>query len=367
MLQPSAPQKRSNGRYAPFLLLLLLVGLIIAYALYWRSASARFQLEVDRAIADLSDQSIALDFSDRKVGGFPFQLKTTLTAVRVAQAGAGLSWRARFPELVIVAQPWNASLVLYGGGTPEIEGEIDWPTRAETRRYPFTLAADGLRASFRRGNAGDQFSTQNAFQLNAVNLNAPKIFGKDVPLLAEKLALYLRFPPTGGGESGGLDAPIQAQLSLSAGNFGLAGSEGNQAPATRIDEANLALTLRGETRPRRTVSELIRWNEGGGTLDLDAATVSQDGKEAVLKGTFALDERLRPLGALDGKVTDVEWFQGLWQNISGADSSTSWRSEVTDRNVRSDGKTVASLSFQLQNGALLLGDTELFSVAPIAR
>ena len=102
MVEPSTSRKKSRfWLYAPFVLLLILVG---AWTAYWFIAKGQLDKGIDEWIAAERANGAELEYSSKSLGGFPYRFELVVNDPIYQPAGAP-RWEGE--QLRLVMQPWN--------------------------------------------------------------------------------------------------------------------------------------------------------------------------------------------------------------------------------------------------------------------
>lgn len=107
MAQSSTTQRRSRfWLFFPYIILLILIA---AYSVYWTYARGLLERGIDDWIMAERANGAVIEYSDRKLDGFPFRFSLTLKDP-VYQSSDQLRWEGE--QLHLVMQPWNWNHVI---------------------------------------------------------------------------------------------------------------------------------------------------------------------------------------------------------------------------------------------------------------
>lgn len=333
----------------PILILFGTLGLaVIGYAVYWFQLAGAVEDAVHDQLTVWRDQGIAVAYDELTVGGFPYRLQIT-----AAQPAVTAARRARFDwqtDLIdVVAEPWDLNhwiaitdtpsrlTVVREGAGPDLEF-----TAAHMRS---SLVVDG--------NGGWM---RSASDLRQVALRAPERLDA---ITAERAELHVRRPET--------DAADRIDVALRLASVTL------PAPVTEmldrhIETVLIDATVAGPLPAAVDGAGLAAWRDAGGTVDLRQGQIAWGQIEVTTAGTLALDDQLRPIGALTAQL------RGANQMIDGlaATGQLTEEAAIAARLVIAlassdgpDGGRVVELPLTLQDGEIHLGPIPIGRVGPV--
>ena len=125
----------------------------------------------------------------------------------------------------------------------------------------------------------------------------------------------------------------------------------------------------GVIRDPRSVDDLARWRDAGGTLEMDRIEVKYGDLFVRANGTFAFDGDMQPVGAMTANI------QGFFSTIKALRDAKLIRSRdatmanlvlgALSRRPDNGGPASISLPLSLQDGKLSAGPIPLMTVPPI--
>ena len=311
--------------YLPLVLLLILAS---GYSVYWYAIAERVQNGLDDWATAQRAKCYEVRWTAATVGGFPFSLQVRATGFILAQPGSPPRLRVAAPLLVARALPWQ--LRRWNVEADQTVG-LTIPTgnaNAASLRATITLSDQetDIDAAFQdiSGTLGGAFQVRQA----EASLRLPPRPPADHKETAGTLDMRLldwkvpqAVPPLG---------DTIASLSFSA-------------------------TLKG-TVPAS--GGLTAWRDDGGTLEVGGFALQWGALSASGKGTLALDEEMRPLGAL---TTSLEGQDAIVDalvtngNIRPGDGSLLKIALGLMAKQDADGKRKISVPARMQGGKLYLG------------
>ncbi|MFZ5608068.1 MAG: DUF2125 domain-containing protein [Pseudomonadota bacterium] len=275
--------------------LAIVIALIaLAWSGYWLVARARFIAALDGEEAALPGRAIHLAYARRQLGGFPFRLIATYDKAVVTGAGAGYGWGVRGDKVALIAQPWNRHHVILHAPDAQVALSLDWADgEGRLGGHSATMKAGTLQASL---------SSVPGRGPKRLSLVASKVAGETTlfgigPFTAADMELHLRWPKPSAAKDEGLIEPIVLEPALRIADVTLQG-RALGALGPRLDSLIIDASLSGPAIPSREAAALAAWRDAGGTLDVPRLVLRWGPLEVTGSGTLALDDALRPLGAL---------------------------------------------------------------------
>lgn len=297
------PQPRRKKRWGIFLPTAALLLLVAVYTVYWFVVAGEVRKAVE-AFAARGEQGLEVGWGAFAVNGYPYRIEADFTSPAVSAPGAPEAWEWRGEAGEFALLPYNLRHVIVNlrglqtlsyrdlTTSPPIRNEARatanaaWGSYVDVKGAPFgRLAIDieELDARHRLGTAtADDALTVKRFQLHTR------------PAEDE----------TTGAVPGSYDVAVQADGIL------LEGARPIPALGQSVEKIAAQARLRDlpET-PHVSLVELLReWQATGGSLSISDLIVKWGPLDLTAFGELKLDERHRPEGQLDAKVTD---FEGL--------------------------------------------------------
>lgn len=274
---PQAPGARKPRRLGLWMPIGIAGILAAAWSAGWLLAAREVERRLDAGVLALASGGVAVEWSGRRLYGYPFRLNLDLADLRVdggawavritrfeAQAflHAPRSWLAAAPEGLTVFRP--------EGGGLEVRGQRLLSSLVLPRTGPLRLSAEGLNLSFAPTPGARPFALASAGRLEFHLRPGPD----------NRAAVFLRL------EEG---APTPGRLFADLGSGGAVSA----AMDARLDHTS---ALRGGT----LAQALAAWGAAGGQLDLNEAGLTA-GKTRLSLATKGL--RAGADGQLEGRVT----------------------------------------------------------------
>jgi hypothetical protein len=249
--------------------------------------------EVESALAAWTERQreagVQFTHDAPEFGGFPFRVELTLPKPALASADGRRRWEG--PTIRATASLWRPD-------------QLDYEAHGR-HRYRFTgedgvaheLLLDMLAAR------GSLALTEDRVRTAALDAETVRITGTAPgAVVLGTLTARLTLAPE---RAANLKAD-SAALALSARAIAYAGEGSLASPADPIEALDLDLALTGPLPWGEDPGAIRRWREAGGTLELRRAALAWAGVTAAGNGTFALDDRMRPQGALAVTLDHLE-------------------------------------------------------------
>jgi len=311
--------------YLPIVLLLLLAS---GYSIYWYVIAERVQSGLDQWATAQRAKGYEIRWTAASVGGFPFSLKIRATGFILAMPGTPSRLRLTAPMLVASAQPWQ--LRRWNVEAEQTLG-VTIPTgNAEAASMKATVILSDQETEIDTALQEVSGTLGGAFQVRHVDAS---------------LRLPARPPADHKEAAGTLDMRL---LDWKV-------PQGVPTLGDTIANLSFSATLKGNVPAN---GGLAAWRDDGGTLEVNGFALQWGALGATGKGTLALDEEMRPLGAvttsLEGQDAIVDALVAAG-NIRQNDASLLKIALGLLAKQDADGKKRISAPVRMQNGKLYLG------------
>lgn len=329
-----------------YYLLLGAVALGIAgYSGYWFFAAAQVRAGIDAWAEAHRARGLEIAYGEPKITGYPWRLIVEVDHPSIAMPTHPAQPRWAAPRIAAVAQPWNFRQVLI-----DLAGEhrIEFTQRGYRRKMLVTVP---------RGRAGYQADPTGRLARLSIDLRQPALAEPATGLTAKAERVQLHVRP-------GQSPDVTLELASSADGFSAQGL-GPMPFGKVIDKLALQARLHGVIDGPTPAAALAAWRDAGGTVDIDKLLVLWGNLQLDTRGTLALDERMRPLGALTAQmkgqdaVIDLAVAKG--QMTPGAGSTAKAALAV----LAAAGGGVLSVPMRMQDGALYIGPAKVARLSPV--
>lgn len=213
--------------------------------------------------------------------------------------------------------------------------------------------------------------------MGPARLDFPASRGK--PLAASRLQVHLRFPERAAGNNADsampapdqetLFGPERADIALSVTNLAL-GRFAPGAPAPAISKLAIVTELHGHLPQPVSAQSLMAWRDAGGTLEVTSLDLNWGEVTLTAEGSLALDEDMRPLGALTLKAVNVLPLVRYLASLDLIDKDTApvlaeGIATITALGDTGTAQNPLSLPLTIQGGQILLGPIPIATVGPV--
>lgn len=346
-----------------YLTLFVLVA-IGAWTAYWFFLAGQVRERTQAFIDQQTAAGFEVAYTDFSVGGYPYRIEATVDNLTVSAPRQPGKPAFAVPRLVVLGLPWNPNLVV-----ARIEGEVvtRWTdARNGDQRAAYRAESTGISIGLDAGRP-----QRFALSMDRPHLESSLLAG---PVSAKVFEIHARL--LDGGPAPSRDgvaptAPLSAELAFDGeavvlpplpdgalGNeiasfgytFGLAGPPPRYLPGTA---------------PRDMIAA---WAEAGGTIELTRGETRWGPLNSSVTGSFSVDDQMRPLGALSGRIGGLEPLidgavaQGRMtpaqaQNIKKALNAIGFITRDAE------GRVPFSLTFQ--DGRVSMGPVQLGELRPL--
>ena len=335
-------------------LLLFVAG---GYAGYWFYAAGLARDAVERWAAARRAEGYTVAFTAGRAEGFPLTIRLPLQAPGMAgptRTGPAEAFAWEADALALEMQPWDPfryRIEAHGRQRVAVQVAGEW------QRYALDAGRAVGMAALRR----DGRLAQGAFDLEDVRMTDAA--GQPVMQAARAAARTMlpEKPPAGHAEQA-------AELSglLHGATFAAAAGE---ALGPEVAKLEFLVDLKGPIPAGPERAALDAWRRDGGTLEVEWLNLVWGPLDLRAKGTAALDEEMRPLGALTadvrgyGPTLDAFTRTGAVKPEMAATARLAL--DLLSRQDGTSGERVLTVPLTAQDGALFVGPVRLFSLRPI--
>lgn len=277
------------------LLLAVLIALGVAvYGVIWAMLAERVETAAREGLAGLNRGGVVAVVDELSTGGFPFRIALAADGLYIVQPRAVPSWSIGAPRIDVYTHPWTPAHAV--GAARGLDAGLGGVSLvAGTARASWQALSDSTRLDSEFGDV--------------VFRGAGKT---EEGARAGRIELHVRLPASApGGGDDGLYAEERADLAIAARDVRL-GSWASRAPARSMESFDARLALTGSIAFPATADEIAAWRDAGGTLEIERIAVRWGDVRFDGEGSLALDERMRPMGALTLEVENpraiFEWL-----------------------------------------------------------
>lgn len=339
------------------ILLTILVGFVLlaggAYTAYWFITANILEDIVASWVEQRRDEGYVVEVAQPHVTGFPtaFHMDLGEPVIEAPLHGGGWRWEgSRLLGEAKITNPWH---ILFS--TP---GHHELKAPGPGGMQTFTADAADVAGEFKlEPEGGLQHAT---LDLAGVTLSLPN----QEPVKIEQARLRLVPGPLAAAAPTAASATAHLQLvGLSLPQDRLPGGLDS-----RVDRVELAAMLRGLIPPGAPGDALRAWRDAGGVVEVEKLLAEWGPLRFSGDGTFALDERMQPIGAMSAAIKGLEpaaeqlAAAGL---ISPKDARLVTLAGTALARPADDGGTEVRMPLRLQQQTLSLGPVPLLRLPTV--
>jgi len=318
---------------------------ILGYTAFWFF----LKRQVERGLADWAAMQRQIGwqvaYAPPQVSGYPYRLVIAVRDIAMGDPGHAQAWALRLPSIRAITHPWTLRHLIL-----EQEGELELSWGPATARAELRANGDAVRASLVLDSRDRLQRLAVEGRNGALDVRFPRFDGR-FTARAEHAELHLRDNRARQASGGTVSS---ADLAVSLDN--LTSSMIRPSPPFGPTIASVGLDL-GVTG-RIDAPSVAAWRDDGGTVELRRAALRWGPLDASATGTLAVDNQMRPIGALTAEakgweaVIDklVDMRQIARGQARGLKLALGLLSKPT-----ADGGKVLSAPIALQNGKLMVG------------
>jgi hypothetical protein len=337
--------------------ILALIIVIGGYVFWWHHVADRLVELADNWREQRISEGYEISHRPLVTSGFPYRIRVTAENLSIANPQHEQSPKVSVPVFWAVVQPWRINHVIFG---VEGQGRADWRESEHQRGLDFTAASALGSATF---NMRGRMET---VALDIKELETTPSWRP--PVTADRLQLHGRpKPKEDSGEKSDEVTMDGQQIALRADNMVIEGMD-DFPLGKRIADFSLSSILYGKVRKLPAEDTLAEWRDEGGFIDIEALNIDWGHGAISGKGAITLDEKLRPLGELETRISGYE-------RILAALTETRQIDENTARTIGfglgllskegDDGKRYIALPLSAQDGGVYLGPVYLMRLGSV--
>ena len=330
----------------------LVLALALGYSLLWVYAAHRLE---DGFIAWTQVQASrghSFEHGPLSLSGFPGPIRLAIDAPRYASQKAEWRWSAERADLEM--RPWDwwtYRLDLHG------QQSVTLPLNGAVEELSARAGAAFLIAEVdNRGRV-----TQGALHVDDLELGDAA--GGELVAAGKVRATAQRL---GSGAAPHEAAALDVQLDAKSVTLG---PLVHSPLGARLDEVGFSASVRGALPDTVSKESVDAWRRDGGTVEVARFHLLWGALELHASGTMALDELMRPLGAVSAEI------KGYGETLAAleraqilprkAAAGSRLALDLLSRPDGNDGRRVVTIPVSAQNGALYLGPVRMVRLEPI--
>jgi hypothetical protein len=329
----------------------LILALAAGYSALWLYAAHRLEDGFVAWAGVQASRGHAIEHGKLALSGFPGPIKLAIDAPRYASAKTGWQWSAERATLEM--RPWDW-----------------WTYRLDIfGRQTLALPFDGVPPEL-TGQAATAFVIAEVDGRGRVKQSALTVDGLELGDAAGKLLSVATIRATGRVQGTGAVPHEETAIDLWLQTKSVTLGPPVQSPlGPRLDEVGLSASVKGALPDTLQRASVDGWRQDGGTVELTHFHIAWGALEISATGTVALDEMLRPLGAVSAEI------KGYGETLTALEAAqvvppkaaagSRLALDLLSRPDGADGRRVVTIPVSAQNGALYLGPIRLVRLEPI--
>lgn len=323
-----------------------LVAVLIGYPAYWYyTAGIAQSLVLDWVKAQRAD-GYTVRHGPLETSGFPFVVRLTVPDPSAEHPSQGWTWRSH--DLTLELPPWDLQRIRF-----EIAGQQRLRIQPKPRKEDFTFQVGAAAGVAQIGGDGElRALSVDLRELRVTEAEAGGMFQTD-RLLAD------------------LSRPDHPAISHTERSLGVSVRLENTAISqidarplgSRIAIVQASADIFGPIHGESLAQAVESWRQAGGTLEINWLNLVWGALDLRANGTAALDETLRPLGAL---TADIRGYEETLEALAEAGlvrrdmlPASRVTLNLLARKDTTDGRRVLTIPLTAQDGALFLGPIRL--------
>jgi hypothetical protein len=333
----------------------ILIGVVITIVGAWTGAwfyiAGGVRSEI-QAVVSQSTPSRMLGHDGVEVGGFPYRIKVDIAAPRAALLGDGMDFRWATDKVSAVRHLWQPNHVLL-----ELAGQHRFELSQNGAVRKLVLDNREARASVETGTGGrlDRLS---------LDITAPSLQDNGALVLrGRRLQVHVRMTP---------DAADSIDLALRGDDLEL--DDGLLPPdlaelaglARDISLLDVRTTVTGLPPNTATATPFALWRDGGGTVEVRQFHLVWGSVEITASGSLALDDRMRPIGALTARIRGHDELLDFAVKSGAMSKNSRAAAGAVLGLLAAAAGGVLSVPVRLQDGQLFLGPVAVAKLMPLA-
>ena len=340
--------------YSGILALIVFAG---GYTYWWHHVADRMVEIADKWREQRISEGYEISHKPLVTSGFPYRVKITAEDLSITNPAHIQTPHIEIPVFWAVIQPWQINHVIF---SVEGAGQARWKEKGKERHLDFTASSALGSATF-----------NNKGRLHTVAIDIRELETTPSwrpPVTAERLQLHGR-PKLEGATDEKADKKQKdgQQIALRADNLTIEGME-DFPLGKRIEDFSLSSILYGTIRKLPAADTLAEWRDTGGFIDIEALNINWGHGALKGKGALTLDNRMRPLGELETRISG-------YKDILAALTSTHQIDAQSARTIgfglellakeEADGTRYIGLPLSAQEGGVYLGPIYLMRLGSV--
>lgn len=329
---------------------LLTIPILVALAAagwtgYWFFAVHQVKAGIEDWIAQQRAAGAEVSHAGIEIGGYPFRIRVDMAEPRFARPKHPARPRWQADAIHAFSHPWTPRHVVF-----ELAGSHSLSLVVDDRERTWQFDSPQAQASW----AGQ---ADGRLQRISVDLH-DMVLQEDGTerLRATRLQLHLR--PQRGTEPG-IDVAATADQAVL--NWPLP-----PAFEPEVARAQAQFTINGAVLPDQPPAQaLAAWRDNGGTIDVHNLMLEWGRLDLRSEGTVALDEEMRPMGALTAKLKGYEVLLEAARDDGQISDGAARAAAAVLRLLAAANGGMLSVPVRLQGGEAFLGPVKIARLSPL--
>lgn len=330
---------------------LLIIPLLVVLAFggwsgYWLYAANQVETVIGSWIERQRAAGAEISHAGLKVSGYPFRIRVDLEGPRMALPANPAQPRWRAERLSAISHPWTPQHIIVDlSGWHALDAVLDGTQRSWRLDSPNALASWSGEASGR-------------LQRLSVDLQEVKL-QEDGSERLKALRLQLHVRPQQQAEQDGFDLAMDTEQAVLSWPLPPAfGPEVARARAQISINGALPWTL-------PPPQALATWRDQGGTIDVRALSLEWGRLNMTGEGTVALDDAMRPMGALTAKLSGYEVLLQAARDDGQITPGAANAAKAVLGLLAAANGGMLSVPVRLQDGEAFLGPVLIARLSPL--
>ena len=313
------------------------------YAMFWHFLSGNLLDDIRDWSAEREADGWTVDLGVVTTGGFPLSLTIRADAVRLAGPPSAPRWQWDAPGITATARIWDPDrIVVDAPGVHRIA--------LGDRRFVAELPGAGAALAREQDGAAEWTLSAPVLRGSGGRIASARTVRGRVAATISKDGAGPGFTGTGYGFAIVIEAPeLPGNLRL--------------LPGGTIDRLSAEGSVRDLPEAEGTLRGWLEsWREAGGVIELQSVVLDRGPSRVEGNGTFALDRRLQPEGAMVVEVTGID---GIIESLTGMGAMGALQALALRAALALGTAGRTRLSISLQDRQLSIGPLRVLEFAPI--
>ncbi|MAZ03534.1 MAG: hypothetical protein CMN56_10375 [Sneathiella sp.] len=340
--------------YSGILALIVIAG---GYVYWWHHVADRLVELADNWRERRISEGYDVTHDPLVTSGFPYRVKVTTENLALANPTHVQSLVIRIPEFWAVVQPWQINHVIFG-----TNGDIKarWQENGEERTLDVSSASALGSATF---------NLQGRLQTVALDIRELDALPSwHPPLTAHRVQLHGRPMPPSDTKAQNEKPKLAAQQIVLRAEDVTVDSMADFPLGRRIEDFSISAVLHGQIPRLPAEDTLAIWRDNGGYVDVEGLNIKWGQSAMTGEGAISLDDRMRPLGILDTRISGYGAILAALTETRQLDAQTA-RTIGFGLNLLSredeEGRRYIALPLSAQDGGMYLGPVFLMQLGSV--